>query len=332
MNSHPKMNFIKLNIYAFKNGHLQMAQHLLEVNPTIFSLVSKHRLFQIGCYRGHLELVQWFLEKNPEFDFCKNIQSILEHVCIEGHLDVIKWLIQKFKKRNQPHLQWLISWCVPSPIINYDELFIRACSEGYLHIAKWLLQTNPTINTSVKNYYAFRHACCNKHLPVAQWLIEINPSIDISFNNEEVFLCACVNGNLEVAQWLLQTKPTIDIFIGNDEAFTVACYNGCYFVAQWLVSLCPEKYTIIGFALDGYKINYKIIRPLNILGTKYILFENVTECFICQNDNCDIITCCNHSFCKKCLVGWFEQKKNTCPICRYNLYNTSFREILITND
>ena len=48
-----------------------------------------------------------------------------------------------------------------------------------------------------------------------------------------------------------------------------------------------------------------------------------TECTICLTNNIiafnKCITQCNHNFCKKCLDTWFDQGKNTCPMCRQSL-------------
>ena len=44
------------------------------------------------------------------------------------------------------------------------------------------------------------------------------------------------------------------------------------------------------------------------------------SCSICLNEKIDEeILCntnCDHNFCKECLQDWFNQGKNTCPICR----------------
>lgn len=338
--------FDKLIIYACKNGHFEMVQHLLQINPNIFSTVSKYMLFGKICYNGHLELAQWFIQKNPNFDFYKNIQDILEKVCLKGHLDVIQWLIQEIKKITPSHwiVQWLAQWWFQLSFvkIDYDELFIKACCGGHLHVAKWLFQTESNINVSKKNEGPFRFACCYNHLHIAQWLFQTKPNINVSVDNEVVFVCACANGNLDVAKWLLQIKPTIDIFIHNDQSFRSACCNGFLEVANWLASLCPEKYKIISsvpvIPINSierkyfvYQINYKIVNSLNIVGTKYILPKDVSECYICQNEKCNIITCCNHSFCKQCINDWFEREHFTCPICRNDLNNTKFKALLVEN-
>ena len=45
------------------------------------------------------------------------------------------------------------------------------------------------------------------------------------------------------------------------------------------------------------------------------------ECSICLTKQIipmnKCITQCNHTFCKECLDMWFDNGKNTCPICRH---------------
>ncbi len=43
-------------------------------------------------------------------------------------------------------------------------------------------------------------------------------------------------------------------------------------------------------------------------------------CSICHENECDMITDCNHSFHRRCLNRWTERRQ-TCPVCRHELYN-----------
>ena len=41
------------------------------------------------------------------------------------------------------------------------------------------------------------------------------------------------------------------------------------------------------------------------------------NCSICYNHIIeDVITECNHIYCKECLDKWFDKGKNSCPLCR----------------
>lgn len=60
------------------------------------------------------------------------------------------------------------------------------------------------------------------------------------------------------------------------------------------------------------------------------------NCSICFNIiNQEIMTDCNHYFCKECLYNWFNKGHNTCPICRNNIneykLNNLNNKIIIIN-
>ena len=53
-------------------------------------------------------------------------------------------------------------------------------------------------------------------------------------------------------------------------------------------------------------------------GTEEKYVKEVVNCSICMDEKSNIITVCNHQFCKTCIIDWYyvEQK---CPCCRKNL-------------
>ena len=148
------------NEYAFgwacENGHLHVAQWLLQIKPTINVSTDNEYAFRWACGNGHLHVAQWLLQINPTIDN----EFAFQWACVYGHLHVAQWLLQI------------------KPTINvsaYNEYaFRQACDNGHLHVAQWLLQIKPTINVSANNEYAFRWACKNGHLHIAQWLCNIN--------------------------------------------------------------------------------------------------------------------------------------------------------------
>jgi hypothetical protein len=56
----------------------------------------------------------------------------------------------------------------------------------------------------------------------------------------------------------------------------------------------------------------------------------MTSCTICMKeelDNEDIYTTnCNHFFCKECLDDWFKRGNQTCPLCRSEIDNYTYKE------
>jgi ankyrin repeat protein len=249
-----------------------------------------------------------------------NFEKVFKYMCKNGHLEVAKWLLQI-----KPNI---------SMSRNYKYAFADACKYGHLELAKWLLEVKPTYAPVIYNEYgysnanhlAFYNVCETGHLEVAQWLLTIKPSINISARNEHSFRRACENGYLHLAKWLLQIKPTIDIFAVNDYSFRYACENGHLEVAKWLQILFPYRYKLISNTLEPIQIIYTILQNIKINGTKY---EHLLEkCPICWENNCDIISICNHSYCKKCISHWLSTD-TCCPICRKDIKNDDFYDVKI---
>ena len=211
------------------------------------------------------------------------------------------------------------------PITNPDKVFLYACKNGHLEIAQQMFQIKPNIDISALDEYAFRWACGKGHLNIAQWLLQVKPTIDISAGNEGAFSWACFYGHLNIAQWLLQIKPKINISDGCDYVFRVACYHSRLNIAQWFVSLRPDKYKI-KLNANG-SIDYTIINPLNIVGTKEV--SESETCPICCVSDCEVITCCKHSYCTTCVLNWLNTNHSTCPTCRNNIGNKAFRKLSV---
>jgi hypothetical protein len=200
-----------------------------------------------------------------------------------------------------------------------------ACHYGHLEIAQWLYEITPTLDISTEHEYAFRVACHYGHLCVAQWLYRVKPTLDISAVNEYAFRYACCFGHLELAQWLYESKPTLNISVYNEEAFREACRNGHLQVAQWIQSLNPNKYVILH--IENNQINYRILQTLNKINT-IVYMDQLDNCPICSETECDLQTSCNHTFCESCIQTWFNSNQGqTCPYCRTCLNNAVFQPI-----
>ena len=299
------INMTKLFNYLCKNGHLEDAQWLYQIKPSINISANNEEAFRFACHSGHLQVAQWLYEIKPISIKNRNI-NIIERVS--------RWLYYFIIQNN----------CVLNISAENEFAFRGACTNGHLEVAQWLYQIKPTLDISEE---AFRNACYGGHLEVAQWLYQIKPTLNISECNEYAFQCACGNGHLLVAQWLYQVKPTLDISADNEFAFLSACVNGHIQVAQWLQSLNPNTYIIINNFIENNKIQYRIINTLN--KSKRILHkEHIELCPICSETVCDIQTACNHTFCESCIQTWVNSNQGkTCPYCRTCLTNTVFQPI-----
>lgn len=57
-----------------------------------------------------------------------------------------------------------------------------------------------------------------------------------------------------------------------------------------------------------------------LLNNKYVETDNISDCSICIITKSNIITSCEHQYCKTCLDEWLnKQNKKSCPYCRNNL-------------
>ena len=148
--------------YAFRmaceNGHLEVAQWLLQVKPNIQVDALNEWAFRNACMMRHLKVAKWLLQVKPDIDISVKNEDAFRLACANGHLEVAKWLLQI-----KPNIQVdaLNEWA-----------FRMACANGHLEIAK-LLHNWMLIITH--NYVtAFRYACENGHLKVAEWLVKIS--------------------------------------------------------------------------------------------------------------------------------------------------------------
>ena len=66
----------------------------------------------------------------------------------------------------------------------------------------------------------FKDMCFTGNLEGAKKALSSNPDIDISDGEDYAFRNACKSGNLEIAQWLLSIKPDINNSCNNENAFT----------------------------------------------------------------------------------------------------------------
>ena len=81
---------------ACANGHLEVAQWLYKINPSLKILAKNEYAFQMACNGGHLLVAQWLYQ-------VKSTPNILAHfinACRNGHLEIVRWL---YKIKHDKH-------------------------------------------------------------------------------------------------------------------------------------------------------------------------------------------------------------------------------------
>ncbi len=130
------INFDKKEYYkkafagACGNGHLKVAQWLLQIKPTIDISADNEYAFRRACAHGKLKVAQWLLFIKPNINVSANYNDAFMYACLKGYLHLAQWLLQI-----KPTID--IS-------INNDIIFMRTCkNSSNLNMAEWLQSLMP---------------------------------------------------------------------------------------------------------------------------------------------------------------------------------------------
>ena len=248
-------------------------------------------LFRISIYYNFISICKKIIDYYP--NILEN-EKYFNEVCDSGNLEISKYMYSKIKN-------YLL-------IINYEELFISVCKNNKINVAEWLLSINDDMNNKEFLEYIFIIFSYSSNIYIIDWLLKINPNININIHNNIIFKYSCINGHINIIKWLFSLNKSIDI----------SCIDNCLYLQENIIK-CTETLTWITFNnpkyavfCDGYIIKCKIKM---ISGIKYI--NNIENCIICMDRNCNIITNCHHQYCLECISLWFYKDKS-CPICRKN--------------
>ncbi len=199
-----------------------------------------------------------------------------------------------------------------------------------LHICSKFLEKCDTQNSeTIQSFYAkhsttinkhkarvFAYLCKKNYIETAKWYCYLHGGLqDSSYQTTfvDAFIFACEKGHLEIAQWIhLFCKSYIPL-ISKDNALFKAHENDHHDIVDWLILNYPKRYF-----MTFKKTDQEGIETVSLF-IKYSLPKNMDECDILPCSICDekseIITFCNHQFCKKCIHQWLETNE-TCPLCR----------------
>ena len=246
-------------------------------------------IFKISLYYNFTNICKKII------DYCPNIiEKYFNEACDNGNLEIVTYI---YNKQNQYQI-----------IINYEELFVNACKNNKINIAEWLLSINDNLNNTHFLEYIFIMFSFHPNVYIVEWLLKIDPNININIHNNLVFKNACINGNIDIIKLLFKINNNIDISCIKNFVYLNENIIKCTETLQWITFNNP-KYAV--YCKDGI-----IICKIKMAtGIKNI--NNIENCIICLDKNCNIITNCDHQYCLECISIWYNKDKS-CPICRKN--------------
>ena len=240
-------------------GQLEFAKLQLEVNLEyiLYDISNDNEeTFRLVCENGHLKVAQWLLQVKPDINInplygaydrdniCYNFANpLLYAVCAKGNLEVLEWLLNI-----NPNIE---------TSFNFEIAFHLACERGHLEIAKWLyeLKLKPLIDVSTLSDDEFYIVCEKQQSDLVQWLEQIKPSICISML-DSAFISSCVGWkshscvptlSLALKEYLLGEQSQLMQCMIRElrvEFHELLAY-GHPKVAKWIASLKPERYEIL---------------------------------------------------------------------------------------
>ena len=253
-------------------------------------------------FKQNLNLQKWILKINANLDLSIYNDFIFNRACDQGHLKLIRWLL-----KIRPNIN----------LLNKEHDYLKSLSVyNSLDIIKLMFKKNPLIlDRDIGDLIV--NACMNNRLNTVKWILKNKKDYKIDdLDIQTAFNKSFKYDYLKIAKWLYRSfksivEPIIDINLD------VACEFDSQNIAEWILSLYPRKY-ILQYNDDGELQDFINFENLELQKISSSNFRNIKECSICQENISDIVTQCNHFYCKYCIIKWILKSKN-CPYCRCNL-------------
>ncbi len=344
---------------AILSNHLPIVKWIMEdvkeEGPHSNSMIDLESALLSASTEGYVDMAMYLFDKMKKDGVnCYLLNIVFMEFCHHHHFEFAKWFYNAVKESCKVNID------LQTAHNQYDEQdaheyenwgkdrspFASALKYGDLHFAQWLLKRAPEINIQIEYYMDnyFYSLSSQGKLEFAQWLYHLNPSAlrrndnsvmiigesdidesdqsdsdEVLFTDyEETFMAICQRGYLKVAQWFYSLFPHMNLSIDNDILYRRFCANGEVQMIEWFRSLRPEKFD---YCIDQYG-QYVPIIHLVITKEKCMECPETIECSICMEHSAEIVTQCNHVYCKSCIMGWIDSLGNTeyhCPYCRKRL-------------
>lgn len=170
--------------------------------------------------------------------------------------------------------------------------------------------------------YAFEEACVNGLSNLARQINNLY-RVDIWRNDGAAFFEACARGHTEIIKLYHEINPRFfeekDVTYG----FNLACHNNHINIALFIASMSWTRRYYVTIE-EGYIVDHGVRETLKYVAWKEI--DKAEDCPVCLEKKSDVVTDCNHQFCRGCIETWYKDKKN-CPLCRNHIKTVQFLKL-----
>ena len=256
-------------------------------------------------------ITRWLIEviENME-NFKKGIQyqnfyyNLIRYSINSETLLQFRWLIKnhndKFKNLNVSD----IKECILGSIYTEDSEFFLYFESQYPEIIK-------TFESNKLMTYSFY----GNNVKLVDYIYNKYKDIDL---NKIWKTCLLNNNDVEGVnnlKWLLEHCNVIDLTYNDHQIFYMACKINSKEKVDWLSKKIPNIYYYDIDEDTGDFYNYGILRKLEIYDSILLEEKEIKICSICYENKSNVISDCDHQFCKTCISKWYRTRTD-CPYCR----------------
>lgn len=330
---------------ACSQGHIEIAQLLLDIAPNMDIQSGNYYVFRWACHNGHIDVAKWLYQISPpKHNSC--IRGAFDYACSGRHCHIIRWLndiAHPILVQNDNHGDEILSSICAHGDIYVVQLLFQLFPELFLNISissvfamvdgsdnfeyiKWVYAQYPALNESYYNYKIFYRSCKNGNMEIAEWIFQMDPHVLDYINAAKLFYSLCISGELEIAKWIRVLFPQMKLDRAKMASlFTQACQNNAFHVAAYLSGL-DERFELVVDQRTERILKWKVNDMyLPIKPTPANVFRQEIEdceCGICYDEPVALRTNCGHLYCLKCTYKWYNVEKTTvpCPYCKTQVF------------